>query len=82
MRAKRLVFSWIEAGCWVAKSPVGEWVVFRASERGKYRINRFPAQGTVLPLGGVFNKNEEAREACQAEFDRIWREMTDTGEAT
>jgi hypothetical protein len=38
-------------------------------------------QGCVLPLGGLFNKNESAREACQTEFDRIWREMTE-GETT
>jgi hypothetical protein len=82
MRAKRLEFIKKEAGYWVAESAIGDWVVFRASERGMYRVHRYPALCTLLTVGDLFKTSDEAQAACQQEFDRIWLEMTDTGEST
>lgn len=84
MRAKALV--WKEGKSVIrARTPVG---LFEIDSQIFRPYGASLDYGTAIrqlnnAQGGLRMESiEAAKAACQAEFDRIWREMTDTGEST
>ena len=84
MRAKRLVwqdngerYAVARAGVIrfvVVKRLSGKWRAYFSADDDDYGTD----DGTGVYLSGKFPTAKAAKAACQAEFDRIWREMTDT----
>ncbi len=70
MRAKRLVWNELSHNRWIAFNVLGTYSVVGCHD-GEYQM-KFNGgnQGKYLSL-------EDAQAACQQEFDRIWREMTE-----
>lgn len=73
MRAKALVFDENDT----AKSIIGSFAVHTWGDGWMARYCRLP--GHVMFIGNRRESRADAIAACQAEFERIWREMTDMG---
>lgn len=79
MKTKMLAFRTMAPGYAVAQSPIGKWVVFSDDLRWRARCHYCKTDDSGFDVGDTFCCESAARAACQAEFERIWREMTDFG---
>ncbi len=73
MRAKRLVWG-EELGEHFAITARSLFKVYRAHDSFRAQES---VPGRAWFIGGKFDTIDDAKDACQQEFDRIWREMTE-----
>lgn len=75
-QAKRLEWATMENDnrC-KAETPVGYYEIF---EYNTINGDEYEWVNEVLDCGGIVSTRSAAEAACQAHFDKIWHEMTDT----